>query len=153
MDQIDRKILAILQNDAGASVADIADRAGISSTPAWRRIKRMEEAGIIDKKVTLLDPAAIGLGLTGFVMIRTSKHSEAWLETFAKAVAVIPEIVEVHRTSGDIDYVLKIVAPDIAGYDKIYKKLIGLVEMTNVSATFSMEQLKFTTELPLGYAD
>ena len=152
LDKIDRKILQILQRDASATVAEIAERVGVSPTPVWRRIRKLEEAGIIANRVTILDPAKIGLGLVGFVLIRTSEHDKDWLETFARAVADIPEIVEVHRTTGDLDYVLKVVAPDIAGYDVIYKRLISMARMTDVSASFSMETLKLTTELPLGYA-
>lgn len=151
MDKIDRKILRILQQDASLSVAELSERAGISQTPVWRRIRKLEEAGIIGRRVTLLNQEAIGLGLTGFVLIRTSDHSDEWVEKFSQAVADIPEIVEVHRTSGDVDYVLKVVAPDVKGYDAIYKRLIRNVVMNDVSASFSMEKLKATTELPLSY--
>lgn len=153
MDKIDRKILRILQQDASLSVAELSERAGISQTPVWRRIRKLEEAGIIDRRVTLLNQEAIGLGLTGFVLIRPSDHSDEWVEKFSRAVADIPEIVEVHRTSGDVDYVLKVVAPDVKGYDAIYKRLIRSVVMNDVSASFSMEKLKSTTELPLDYVD
>lgn len=153
LDGIDRRILKLLQEDAGLSVAEIAERAGISQTPVWRRIRRLEQSGVIKRRVTLLDAEAIGLGLTGFVLIRTSHHSDEWLEAFSKAVTAIPEIVEVHRTSGDVDYVLKVVAPDVKGYDAIYKRLIRQVTMNDVSASFSMETLKATSELPLDYAN
>lgn len=151
MDSIDRKILTVLQEDASATVAEIAERAGISSTPIWRRIKRMEADGLIDRRVTLLNPARLGLKLTGFVLIRISDHNAAWLERFVAAVNAIPEIVEAHRMAGNIDYILKVVAPDIAGYDAIYKRLIAAISMNDVSASFSMEVLKSTTQLPLDY--
>lgn len=151
MDAIDKKILRILQHDASLSVAELSERAGISQTPVWRRIRKLEDSGVIDRRVTLLDQEAIGLGLTGFVLVRTSDHSDKWLQTFSSAVADIPEIVEVHRTSGDVDYVFKIVAPDMKGYDKIYRRLIRDVAMHDVSASFSMEKLKATTDLPLDY--
>lgn len=153
MDKIDRKILRILQQDASLTVAELSERAGISQTPVWRRVRKLEERGVIKRRVTLLDEQAIGLGLTGFVLIRTSNHSDEWLAAFSRAVADIPEIVEVHRTSGDVDYILKVVAPDVKGYDGIYKRLIRQVAMNDVSASFSMERLKATTELPLDYAD
>ncbi len=153
MDKIDRKILAVLQADASATVAQIAERSGISSTPIWRRIKRMEAEGIIASRVTLLDPARIGLDLTGYVLIRISDHNADWLRRFVAALEAIPEIVEAHRMAGNIDYILKVVAPDIAGYDAIYKRLIASIDMSDVSASFSMEVLKSTTQLPLDYAD
>ncbi len=152
LDKIDRKILRLLQQDASLSAAEISERAGISQTPVWRRIRKLEESGVIKRRVTLLDEETIGLGLTGFVLIRTSDHSDEWLAAFSRAVADIPEIIEVHRTSGDVNYVLKVVAPDVKGYDAIYKRLIRQVVMNDVSASFSMEKLKATTELPLDYA-
>ena len=153
MDRVDRKILEVLQEDASATVAEIAERAGISSTPIWRRIKRLESDGVIARRVTVLDPARLGLNLTGFVLIRINDHNEGWLEKFTHAIDSIPEIVEAHRMAGNIDYILKVVAPDIAGYDEIYKRLIKAIDMSDVSASFSMETLKSTTQLPLDYAD
>ncbi len=152
MDRIDTRLLSLIQQQAGLTVAEIAEEVGISSTPVWKRIKRLEGAGIIRKKVALLDASKIGLGLTGFVLIRTTDHSEAWIEDFARVVEQIPEIVEVHRMAGDIDYLLKIVAPDMEGYDNIYKRLINGVDIADVSASFSMEVVKETTALPLAYA-
>lgn len=153
LDKIDRRILTVLQEDASATVAEIAERSGISSTPIWRRIKRMEAEGIIARQVTLLDPGKIGLKLTGYVLIRISDHNGDWLSRFVAAVDAIPEIVEAHRMAGNIDYILKVVAPDIAGYDAIYKRLIAAIDMSDVSASFSMEVLKSTTHLPLDYAE
>ncbi|MCK0127605.1 Lrp/AsnC family transcriptional regulator [Erythrobacter sp. F6033] len=152
MDRVDTHLLSLIQQQAGLTVAEIAEEVGISSTPVWKRIKRLEKAGIIRKKVTLLDASKIGLGLTGFVLIRTTDHSEAWIENFARVVEQIPEIVEVHRMAGDIDYLLKVVAPDMEGYDNIYKRLINGVDIADVSASFSMEVVKETTALPLTYA-
>lgn len=152
LDQIDRKILATLQSDASGSVAEIAERAGVSQTPAWRRIKRLEDEGIIRKRVALLDPAKLNLGLTGFILIRTATHSEEWLQKFADGVSRIPEVIELHRMSGDIDYLVKFMVDSIAGYDALYKRLIKVANLSDVSAGFSMECLKYTTELPLDYA-
>jgi len=152
IDATDRKILTLLQNDASLSLADIADKVNLSPTPCWRRIQKLEEAGIIAKRVALLDAASLNLGVTAFVAVKTSQHNAAWLDRFAKAVANIPEIVEVYRMSGDVDYLLRVVVPDIAGYDTVYKKLIKNVELTDVSSSFAMEKLKSTTALPLDYA-
>lgn len=152
LDLIDRKILALLQHDASLSVADVAEKVSLSVTPCWRRIQKLDEAGVIQRRVALLDPSKLNLGVTAFVAIRTSQHNPAWLEKFAKAVGNIPEIVEVYRMSGDVDYLLRVVVPDIAGYDAVYKKLIKSVELTDVSSSFAMEKLKATTALPLDYA-
>ena len=148
-DEIDLSILRELQQDAARSVQEIADAVGLSQNPCWRRIKRLEGAGVIEKRVALLDPRKLGLGLTVFVAIRTNQHNDAWLERFAEAVSRIPEIVEVHRMSGDIDYLLKVLVRDIGEYDRIYRKLIGSVELSDVSSSFSMEPIKSTTALPL----
>jgi len=152
MDQTDVRILEELQKDASGSVADIAARAGTSVTPCWRRIKRMEEAGIIKKRVAILDQEKVNAGMTGFILIRTTEHSEGWAEKFAKGVAEIPEILEFHRMSGEIDYILRVVTPNLKAYDAIYKKLINIAKLSDVSACFSMESLKETNELPLNYA-
>ena len=152
MDDVDRKILSLLQLNADLALADIAERVGLSTTPCWRRIQNLEKAGVIRARVALLDAARINLGATVFVRIRTNRHDLEWLEQFARAVADIPEIVEVYRMSGDIDYVLKVMVPDIASYDAIYKQLIGRVPMMDVSSNFAMEEIKLTTALPLAYA-
>jgi Lrp/AsnC family transcriptional regulator len=149
MDSIDRKILNALQTDCSGSIADIADRAGVSQTPCWRRIKKLEEAGYIDKRVALLSPEALNLKMTAYVMVKTAHHDDAWLRRFSDGVQSIPEIIEIHRMAGDIDYLLKVVASDIAEYDAIYKRLITVAEISDVSASFSMECIKTTTELPL----
>lgn len=152
MDEIDKKILTLLQADADIALADIAERVGLSTTPCWRRIQNLERSGVIRARVALLDAARINLGATVFVRIRTNRHDLEWLRQFAAAVADIPEIVEVYRMSGEIDYVLKVVVPDIASYDAIYKRLIGAVPMMDVSSNFAMEEIKMTTALPLHYA-
>ncbi len=152
IDAIDRKILTCLQRDATLPVAEIAERVGLSTTPCWRRIQRLERDGVIVGRVALLDPDKLNLGVTVFVHIRTAQHNAAWLEKFAKAVAGIPEIVELYRMSGDIDYLMRVVVPDIAGYDAIYQRLIAAVELSDVSSTFAMERIKHTTALPVDYA-
>jgi len=152
LDRIDKNILHWLQRDASLSVAELAEKVGLSSTPCWRRVQRLEKAGIITRRVALVDPRKINLGITAFVRVRTNRHDTDWLETFAQAADRIPEIVEVHRLSGDIDYLLRIVVPDIAGYDKVYKELISSADFADVSANFAMEEIKSTTALPLDYA-
>ncbi len=152
MDRLDKKILACLQEDASLAVAEIADRVGLSSTPCWRRIQNLEKSGVIRRRVALLDPALINVGVTVFVGLKTSQHTYEWLEAFAKAVAEVEEVVEFYRMSGDIDYLLRIVVPDIAAYDAVYKRLIKLADLSDVSSSFAMEQIKYTTALPLDYA-
>lgn len=149
MDSIDKKILQALQTDCSGSVAEIAERAGVTQTPCWRRIKKLEEMGYIDKRVALLNQKALNLRLTAYVMVKTSQHDQQWLTKFSDGVHDIPEIVEIHRMAGDIDYLLKIVAEDMAEYDRIYKNLIRVAELSDVSASFSMECIKASTELPL----
>lgn len=149
MDKIDKKILAALQTDSSGSIADLAERAGVSQTPCWRRIKKLEEAGVIERRVALLNPEKLGLSLTVFVLIRAAHHDEAWLKRFSEKTAEFPEIQEIHRLTGDIDYLLKLVVRDVDDYDRIYKKLIRSVDLSDVSASFSMECIKSTTALPL----
>ncbi len=145
-------ILAQLQRDASTPVSDIAESVGLSQTPCWRRIKKLEEEGVVARRVALIDPDAAGLKLTAFVAVRAARHDEAWLSKFTAHVRAIPEIVELHRMSGDVDYLMKVVCPDMASFDRIYKRLISGAEFSDVSSTFSMETLKATTELPLDYA-
>ena len=149
MDSIDRKILRELQRDCSGSIAEIADRAGVSQTPCWRRIKKLEEAGYIKQRVAVLDQDLLNLGMTAYVMIKTSHHDDSWLTRFSEGVSLIPEVIEIHRMAGDIDYLLKIVATDMSDYDRIYKRLITVAELFDVSASFSMERIKSSTELPL----
>lgn len=153
LDAIDRQILAILQRDAETPLADLAQAVNLSSTPCWRRIQRLREHGFITRHVALVDPLKINLGVTVFVAVRTNQHSQAWFEGFRDAVRDIPEIVEFYRMSGDVDYLLRVVVPDIAAYDVVYKRLIRSVDLSDVSSSFAMEELKFTTALPLDYAD
>lgn len=151
MDETDRRILACLQEDATMPVAEIARRVGLSSTPCWRRIQKLEEAKVIRGRVALLDSGKVNVGLTVFVFIRTNRHSLDWLETFKRAVERIPEVVGFYRMSGEVDYLLKVVVPDMAAYDVFYKRLIAEVELFDVSSSFAMEEIKSTTALPLAY--
>ncbi|MBI3452788.1 MAG: Lrp/AsnC family transcriptional regulator [Rhodospirillales bacterium] len=152
LDPIDQKILTLLQEDATLPVGEIATRVGLSPSPCWRRIQKLEQDGIIRARVALLDADKINVGVTVFVAVRTSQHDLAWLERFAEAVRDIPEVVEFYRMSGDVDYLLRVVVPDIAAYDAVYKRLIGRVALSDVSSTFAMETIKFTTALPVDYA-
>ena len=151
MDEIDKKILRSLQQDSSLSISEIARRVGLSSTPCWRRIQNLEAKGIIKARVALLDPGKLNLGTTVFVAVRTNQHNQEWLERFKAAVADIDEVVEFHRMSGDVDYLLKVVVPDIPAYDAIYKRLIRKIELSDVSSSFSMEMIKSSTVLPLDY--
>jgi len=152
-DAVDRKILRLLQQDAALTIQELSRRINLSPTPCWRRIRQLEAAGIIVGRVTLLDPARIGVGVTVFVRVKTRHHTIEWFRRFAKAVEAIPEIIEFYRMSGDIDYLLKIVVPDIAGYDAVYKRLIGAIDLEDVSSSFALERIKSTTALPLDYLD
>ncbi len=148
IDRIDRRILAELQADSTLSVQELADRVGLTANPCWRRVKRLEEAGILAKRVALVDPAAVGLTTTVFVSIRTGRHDPEWLAAFARAINDIPEIVECHRMSGQVDYFLKIVLSSIAHYDEVYQRLITRVPgLVDVTSAFSMESLKYGTAL------
>jgi Lrp/AsnC family transcriptional regulator len=149
MDAIDRKILAVLQENAALSVAEIGSRVGLSSTPCWKRIQRLEADGIIQKRVALVDQDRIGLGISVFVSIETGDHSQDWLERFAKTVTAMPEVMEFYRMAGDVDYMLRVVVPDIAGYDAFYKRLISTVPLKNVTSRFAMEKIKSTTAMPI----
>lgn len=151
MDRIDLRILRLLQGDATLSVAAIAEQVGLSQTPCWNRIRRLEKAGVIKRRVALLDAAALGVPVTVFVSVRTRRHDAEWLTQFAEEVTRLPEVTEAYRMSGDTDYLLKVVCPDIAGYDRVYKRLINIAEMYDVSSAFAMEELKATTALPLNY--
>ena len=153
LDAIDLRILREVQADAALALADIADKAGISATPCWRRIQRLEHEGVIRKRVALLDRRQLNVGITVFIAIRTSQHNAEWLEAFSRAVRDIPEIVDVYRMSGEIDYLLRAYVPDIESYDGVYKKLISKVALTDVTSMFAMEELKSTTEVPLIFAD
>jgi Lrp/AsnC family transcriptional regulator len=149
LDPTDRKILAILQEDASLSVAEIAARVNLSQTPCWRRIQRLEANGIIERTVALLDPDKIGFGISVFVAVETADHSREWLERFAAAMKNMPEVMEVHRMAGDIDYILRVAVPDMPAYDAFYRRLIAAVPLKNVTSRFSMERVKATTAFPL----
>lgn len=151
MDRLDRKILRLLQEDATLAVADIAKKVGLSTTPCWRRIQKLEEDGVIKSRVAILDPEQVNTRVTVFVSIRTALHNHEWLKRFSEIAKDFPEVVEFYRMSGDIDYLLRVVIPDIAAYDVFYKKLISKVEICDVSSSFAMEQIKYTTKLPLDY--
>jgi Lrp/AsnC family transcriptional regulator len=149
IDAIDRKILRVLQEDASLSVAEIGARVGLSSTPCWKRIQRMESEGIITGKVALVDQDKIGLGLSVFVSVESYDHSDAWLKKFAEAVRSMPEVMEFYRMAGDVDYMLRVVVTDMQSYDIFYKKLIGAVALKNVTSRFAMEKIKSVTALPV----
>ena len=149
MDLTDLKILAILQEDASIPVAEIASRVNLSQTPCWRRIQKLEEAGVIQKRVALLDPRSVGLGLTIFVQVETGDHSKEWLERFAGTVSEMPEVMDVYRMAGDVDYLLRIEVADMPAYDDFYQKLIASIPLKNVTSRFAMERVKSTTAYPL----
>jgi Lrp/AsnC family transcriptional regulator len=149
MDTTDRKILAVLQDDASLSVAEIGNRVGLSSTPCWKRIQRLESEGVILKRVALVDQDKLGLGVTVFVSIETGDHSQNWLANFAEMVGAMPEVMEFYRMAGDVDYMLRVVVKDIQDYDAFYKRLIAVVPLKNVTSRFAMEKIKSTTALPI----
>ncbi|WP_298015644.1 Lrp/AsnC family transcriptional regulator [uncultured Castellaniella sp.] len=149
MDKLDYRILEILQQDASVGLADLAARVGLSTTPCWRRIQRLKEDGVIQAQVALCDPVRLGLGLTVFVTVKAARHDDAWTTRFLDGVAGIPEILEVYRMAGEVDYLLKVVVSDIAGYDRVYKRLIKVAELVDVSSGFVMEVVRHTTALPL----
>jgi Lrp/AsnC family transcriptional regulator len=151
MDKLDRKILELVQQNGELTAADLADRVGLSKAPCWRRIKKLQEDGVIKQTVALLDARALNVGTTVFVMLKTASHNQAWFDKFVNAVHDIPEVTEIHRMSGDVDYLMRIVVPDIDAYDVVYKRLISAVEFLDVSASFALETIKYTTALPLSY--
>jgi Lrp/AsnC family transcriptional regulator len=149
----DRRIVELLQHDATQSIAEIAEAVHLSTAACWRRMQKLKDDGVIRRQVVLCDPQKLNVGVTVFVMIRTNQHNPAWLERFAGGVAQIPEVVEFYRMSGEIDYMLRVVVPDIQGYDRVYKKLIEIADLADVSSSFAMEQIKYTTALPLDYVE
>jgi Lrp/AsnC family transcriptional regulator len=149
IDDSDRKLLELLQTDSTLSLEELSRRTAMSANTAWRRIKRLEDIGVIAKRVALINPEAVGLGMTVFVAVKTADHSDQWLEGFAKAVSTIPEVVEFYRMSGDTDYLLKLLVESIADYDRVYKKLIRSAKLNDVSSSFAMETIKYTTAVPL----
>ncbi|WMT88123.1 Lrp/AsnC family transcriptional regulator [Pelagibacterium sp. 26DY04] len=152
LDKLDRKILQLLQKDATMPVAEIGRKVGLSTTPCWRRIQKMEEEGVIKRRVAVLDPEKVNAGVTVFVAVKTNEHNDAWLRKFAAVVEDFTEVVEFYRMSGDVDYLLRVVVPSIQAYDVFYKKLIAKIALSDVSSSFAMEQIKYTTALPLEFA-
>ena len=149
MDRTDTKILDVLQTDAALSAEEVAERTGLDETTCAERIKRLRDDGVILHQVALLDPRKVGANMTAFVAITTPEHSQEWLDQFHNAVMSFPEVVEFYRMSGQVDYLLRVVVSDIDAYDAFYKKLIGAAKLKDVSSTFAIEQIKFTTKLPL----
>ena len=152
MNKLDKKILSILQEDATLSTAQVAERVGLSTSPCWRRIQNLETRGIIRRRVALVDRQALNLGIDVFVSIKTRHHSAAWLNEFARTVSSFEEVVEFYRMSGETDFLMRVVVPDIPAYDRFYKRLIEKVDIDDVSSSFAMERLKYTTALPVEYA-
>ncbi|KAB0267368.1 Lrp/AsnC family transcriptional regulator [Microvirga brassicacearum] len=153
MDAIDTKILTLLQEDTSISIAELAQKVGLSQTPCWKRIQRLEAKGVIEKRVALVNPEKIGLGLTVFVSIETSDHSGLWLERFAEFVSAMPEVMEFYRMAGDVDYMLRVVVADMAAYDRFYKRLIEAIPLRNVTSRFAMQRVKSTTAYALPAAE
>ena len=149
MDNIDRKILSLLQEDATLSIESIASKVHLSSTPCWKRIRRLEDDGVIEKRVALLNPDKVGAGVTVFVAVKTNQHNKKWLDNFANSVEDMPEILDFYRMSGEIDYLLRVVVSDIAEFDAFYQRLISRVPLSDVTSSFAMEQIKHTTALPI----
>jgi len=152
LDRVDTKILALLQADATVPLAEIAEKVNLSQTPCWRRIQKLERAGYIKKRVAILDREKLNVGTTVFIAIRTNQHTSDWLEKFHRVVASMPEVVDFHRLSGNIDYLIRVIVPGIREYDEFYKRLISKIDITDVSSMFSMEEIKSSSEVPLAYA-
>ena len=153
LDSIDMHLLELLQENASRQIAELAEAVGLSPTPCWRRIQRLKDAGVIAANVMLVDRHKVNVGVTVFVSVKTSTHTQVWIEQFQAAVEAISEVVEFYRMSGDVDYLLRVVVPDIAAYDSVYKRLIRTTPLSDVSSSFAMEELKFTTALPLSYVE
>ncbi len=149
MDEMDRRILRILQEDCSLPVSDVARQVGLSNSPCWKRINRMQNDGIIRRQTAVLDAGRLGFGLTVFVSIKTGEHSSEWLEAFSNNITAMPEVMEVHRMAGEVDYMLKVVVRDMESFDEFYKRLIGITALSDVTSRFSMEKLKDTTALPI----
>ena len=151
MDRKDKAILAALQKDATLTVGELADAIGLSKSACWRRIQNLEESGIIGARVTLLNQEALGLKLTVYASVRTHEHSKNWFDRFHAMTAEMPNVMEVHRMSGDVDYLIRAVVPDMQSYDEMYKEMIARINLYDVSSSFSMETIKYTTALPLDH--
>lgn len=152
LDDFDLRILALLQQDASLPLAQLSEAVGLSPTPCWRRVQKLENEGYIKRRVALLDREKLKAGVTIFIAVKTSRHSMEWLERFHAAVHDLPEIVDFYRMSGEIDYLLKAYVSDIGAYDALYKKLISRIDLSDVTSMFAMEELKSTTTIPLGFA-
>jgi Lrp/AsnC family transcriptional regulator len=152
VDEIDQRIVRLLQEDASLSARELGQQVGLTATPCWRRVRALEESGVITARVALVDRAAVNLEVVALVNIRTNDHSTNWLSAFQRAIDAFPEILEAYRTSGDIDYLLKVVVPSISAYDDFYRRLIAAVDLYDVRTIFVMEEMKHTTALPLDYA-
>ncbi len=153
MDTVDQEILRLLQRDASLTVKQIAQRVHLSTAPCWKRIRRLEESGVIQGRVAILDAKQVNTDVTVFVQIKIDKHNRAWIDQFAPAVSELPEVLEIYRMSGEVDYLLKVAVSSIDAYDQFYKKLISRVELSNVSSSFAMERIKCTTALPINIGD
>ncbi|GHF81548.1 Lrp/AsnC family transcriptional regulator [Thalassotalea marina] len=151
MDKFDQKIVKILQEDSTLAVSEIAAKIGLSTTPCWRRIQALEKSGVITRRVALADPEKLNVALTVFVMVKTNQHNPQWLASFAQVAQEFPEIIEFYRMSGEVDYLLKVVVPDMKAYDSFYKKLIDKASFADISSSFAMEEIKYTTALPVEY--
>ncbi|MGD8312446.1 MAG: Lrp/AsnC family transcriptional regulator [Gammaproteobacteria bacterium] len=153
MDAVDREILNLLQTDAALTVKEIARRVHLSVTPCWKRIRKLEERGCIRARVALLDPVLVNASVTVFVAIKTDQHTSAWIERFSRAVSDLPEVMELYRMSGDVDYLMRVVVSSIEAYDRFYKKLVDRIELASVTSSFAMEQMKYTTALPINVGE
>ncbi|PSW18821.1 Lrp/AsnC family transcriptional regulator [Photobacterium sanctipauli] len=150
LDKTDRTLLRMLQQDGTLALAELAEAVNLTTTPCWKRLKRLEESGVLRQRVALLDPVKLGLAFTAFVQIKTSNHSKEWYHCFVETVSDFPEVMEFYRMAGEYDYMMKVQVADMAAFDKFYKKLVNSIEgLTNVTSTFAMEPLKYTTALPV----
>ena len=149
MDRKDKAILKVLQEDATMTVSELAETIGLSKSACWRRIQNLEESGIIGARVTLLNQQALGLNLTVYAAVKTHEHNKAWFDQFHDVTTEMPNVMEVHRMSGDVDYLIRAVVPDMSSYDEMYKEMISSIDLYDVSSSFSMEKIKYTTALPL----
>ncbi|MEZ8195643.1 Lrp/AsnC family transcriptional regulator [Vibrio cortegadensis] len=150
LDNVDKKMLSMLQVDSTLSLNDLAEAVNLTTTPCWKRLKRLEDKGIIEKRVALLNPEKLGLSFTAFVMVKTSNHSHEWYSQFVDTVTLFPEVMEFYRMAGEYDYMLKVLVRDMKCFDEFYKRLVNSVDgISNVTSTFAMEPLKYTTALPI----
>jgi Lrp/AsnC family transcriptional regulator len=149
MDEIDRQLIQLLQQDATLSIAQMAERVGLSATPCWKRIQKLETRGVITRRVAVVDPESVGVGLSVLISVEAGEHTPEWLERFSVGVAAMPEVMEVYRVAGDVDYILRVAVADMVEYDAFYKRLIAIAPMKNVTSRFAMERIKHTTAYPL----